>query len=271
MKPKLNFMKKIISFLFLFIFGSALISSAQDIIYKRDGSKEEAKIVTIGTRDIQYKKFNNLEGPVYTLAKSQITMITYQNGEYEMFTTPKDEAKVAKQELSENFARNLLGYHLFDVVYGDFTLSYERILSSGTVGIVIPLGFGYAYNSDYFNNNSNWVKNLFYSGIGLNFYPTGQGKWRYFVGPNVRIGYGKQSYWESLWDEYGNYIGDQETENEGIYTKFCVDNGIIFTPVRNLSISAVVGVGVRYFPDAGYSYDAFLPTGYFSMNLHYRF
>ena len=264
-------MKKVAVLSLLFLFGFIFCSNAQDIIYKKDGSKEEAKITLVGAKEIQYKKFSNPEGPVYSLAKSEIVMITYQNGEFEMIQNQTEPVKVSKQELSTNFTKNLLSYHLFDVVYGDFTFSYERILSSGTVGIKIPLGFGYAYNSDYFNNNDNWVKNMVYSGIGVNFYPTGQGKWRYFLGPNVRIGYGKQSYWVTYWDDYGNYIGDEEKEAEGIYAKFYVDNGVMFTPVRNLSISTIVGFGIRIFPEASDSYNNFMPTGYFSLNLSYRF
>ena len=264
-------MKKILTLSLLFCFGFLITSSAQDIIYKKDGSREESKIIMVGDKEIQYKKFNNLEGPVYTIAKSQILMITYENGEFEMLVSKDGEAEMAKQDLSTNFAKNLLGNHLFDVVYGDFTLSYERILSSGTVGIVIPVGFGYAYNTDYYNSSNEWVKNLIYSGVGINFYPTGQGKWRYFLGPNVRIGYGKQSYWMNNWDEYGNYIGEEEATSEGIYAKFFVDNGIMFTPVRSLSISSIVGVGVRLFQEAWENYNTVLPTAYFAMNLNYRF
>jgi hypothetical protein len=264
-------MKKIILSLLILTSAFYIKSYSQDIIYKKDGSKEEAKITQVGAREIQYKKFSNLEGPVYSLAKSEIVMITYANGEHEIITPQYNAAVSNKQELSTNYARNLLGYHLFDVVYGDFTLSYERILSSGTIGIKIPLGFGYAYNTDYYTNSDNFVKNLVYSGIGVNFYPTGQGKWRYFLGPAVRFGYGKQSSWESIWDEYGNYIGEEEIADEGIYTKFIVDNGIMFTPVRNLSISSIVGVGIRFFPEASQYNDAVLPTAYFSTNLHFRF
>jgi len=45
----------------------------------------------------------------------------------------------------------------------------------------------------------------------------------------------------------------------------------MFTPVRNFSISSVVGVGVRYFPEASHSYSSVLPTAYFAMNINYRF
>lgn len=264
-------MKKEIILLFCSFFVTSLTSIAQDIIYKKDGSKEEAKIVLVGEKEIQYKKFSNPDGPVFSLGKDKIALITYENGEYEIVEKQSGAGAQAKQDLSVNFARNAIRYHLFDVIYGDFTFSYERILSSGTIGIVIPVGFGYAYNSDYFNNSGSWVKNLIYSGLGVNIYPTGQGKWRYFVGPNVRIGYGKQSYWMNYWDENGYWLYEDETYSEGIYTKFYVDNGLIFTPVRNFSISTVVSVGVRYFPQAAYSYDAFLPTASFSVNIGYRF
>jgi hypothetical protein len=259
-------MKKFVLFSLFFVLCLNFISSGQDIIYKKDGSKEEAKIILVAEKEIQYKKFSNLDGPVYTLNKKDIVLITYQSGEFETITSADSEKKAAKIELTENFSKNLITYHLFDVVYGDFTFSYERILSSGTVGIKIPVGFGYAYNSDYFNSNNNWVKNMIYSGIGINFYLTGQGKWRYFIGPEVRIGYGKQL--DTYWDETSG--NNYEEFSEGIYTKFYVDNGVIFTPVKNFSISTIVGVGVRYFPEAT-SNSAFRPAGYFSVNVSYRF
>jgi hypothetical protein len=267
-------MKKSILSIFLLVLVFTFNSFSQDIIYKADGSKEEAKITLVGEREIQYKKFNNPEGPVYSLSKSEILMITYENGEYEMVSNQNNTVKSNNQELSTNYTRNLVGYHLFDVIYGDFTFSYERILASGTVSIKIPVGFGYAYNSDYNNNSNEWVKNLIYTGIGVNFYPTGQGKWRYFLGPNIRIGYGKQSYWMSSWyyDEYGNYIDNsEEEESEGIYSKFFVDNGVMFTPIKNFSISTIVGVGIRYFPQADENHNVMMPTGYYAIDINYRF
>ena len=38
-----------------------------------------------------------------------------------------------------------------------------------------------------------YIYNTFYSGLNFNFYPTGQGKVRYFLGPGVRIGIGHDS------------------------------------------------------------------------------
>lgn len=271
-------MKKI-TFSIVIFFSILLNSFSQDIIYKTDGTKEEAKVLMVGESQIQYKKWSNQDGPVYEIPRSNILLITYQNGEYEIMNQPQvaveqpeEQATMAKKELSENFTKNILTYNAFDVFYGDIAFSYERVLNSGYVGLLIPVGFGYAYNFDYFNNNDNWVKNLFYSGFGAYFYPGGQGRWRYFVGPKMLFGYGKQTYWVDYWDEFNNYYYSEETYDEGFYMKYMVDNGLRVTPIKNFSIAAVLSIGVRFFPEAAdYSNNAVMPTGHFGLNLSYRF
>jgi hypothetical protein len=259
-------MKKISLLLFILLFAFAFTSFSQDILYKADGTKEQVKITMVTDKEIQYKKFTNPDGPVYSVPKKDVLMITYENGDFEMINkSTVSDKNAAKVELAENFAPNLLTFNLFDVIYYDFTISYERILSSGTIGIQIPVGIGYAYFSDINNNSSDRVKNKFYSGVGINFYPTGQGKWRYFVGPNIRVGYGKLSDWQ--YDGNGDYY--ETNVEEGIYTKFYMDNGVIFTPIKNFSVAAVAGVGVRFFPEA--HSNPVMPTGFFSFNMSYRF
>lgn len=58
---------------------------AQDIIVKKDGSIIQAKIIKIGTAEVDYKKWSNQDGPSYAIAKSDVLAITYQNGEKESF------------------------------------------------------------------------------------------------------------------------------------------------------------------------------------------
>jgi hypothetical protein len=258
----------------LLLFGFLFLSFndfSQDIIFRTDGTKEEVKVTLVGDREIQYKKYNNPDGPLYSVNKNEIVLITYENGDFDLITAPKNEKVQAKIELTQNFTKNILNYHAMDVFYGDITLSYERIIGSGIVGIQVPVGFGWAYSFDYYNANDEWVKNLFYSGVGVNFYPGGQGKWRYFVGPKVLVGYGKQSYWDYVYDENGNWLYDEEMETEGIYMKYTVDNGIRFTPVKNFSVAAVVSFGLRYFPEASYYNNTVMPTGHFGFNVSYRF
>jgi len=59
--------------------------NAQDIILKTDGTEIQAKVTEIGTEDVKYHRFDNQTGPVYNLKKSEIFMITYQDGSKDVF------------------------------------------------------------------------------------------------------------------------------------------------------------------------------------------
>lgn len=86
-------MKKIV----LFLLGLALslpAVSAQDIITMKDGSDIRAKVLEIGAREIRYVDFDNLDGPVYVLKKSEVFRIVYQNGKSELFGTDSAPASV---------------------------------------------------------------------------------------------------------------------------------------------------------------------------------
>ena len=77
-------MKKVL-LAFSIILGCSLSAFAQDIITKKDGTDIQAKILEVNTSEIKYKRFSNLEGPVFTMPKSDILIIRYENGENEVF------------------------------------------------------------------------------------------------------------------------------------------------------------------------------------------
>lgn len=58
---------------------------AQDVIVKKDGSTILSKVLEVNTADVKYKKLSNLNGPTYTISKSDILSINYENGEKDMF------------------------------------------------------------------------------------------------------------------------------------------------------------------------------------------
>lgn len=66
------------------IFFSQLLF-AQDKVILKSGDEFNAKIIKIGLDMVKYKKWTNLEGPIYSVSKSDIFKITYQNGEHERF------------------------------------------------------------------------------------------------------------------------------------------------------------------------------------------
>jgi hypothetical protein len=79
-------MKKLLIFLMLL---SATSVFAQDVIVKKDGSTILSKVIEIGTYEVKYKKHSNQNGPTYTISKSEIQSINYENGEKEDITQSK--------------------------------------------------------------------------------------------------------------------------------------------------------------------------------------
>ena len=58
---------------------------AQDLIVKKNGEEVNAKIIEVGTKEVKYKNSTNIEGPTYTIDKSEIVFVKYKNGEKEIF------------------------------------------------------------------------------------------------------------------------------------------------------------------------------------------
>lgn len=91
----------------LVILGISLTTalSAQDIIIKKNAEEIKAKILEIGESNVTYKKFSNPNGPSYTIPKSHIFMIKYQNGEKETFNDMSSPNEPQKQESLEEQRR----------------------------------------------------------------------------------------------------------------------------------------------------------------------
>ena len=77
-------MKKIF-LLFVGLFGSLVVSQAQDLITTKKGEDIQAKILEISSNEIKYKKFSNLDGPSYIINTSEVLMVRYENGEKDIF------------------------------------------------------------------------------------------------------------------------------------------------------------------------------------------
>jgi len=75
--------------LFLFLTAFLLIpvnTFAQDVITLKNGDEIRAKVQEIGICEVKYKKFDNQNGPLYIVMKSEIFRIRYANGSIDKFT-----------------------------------------------------------------------------------------------------------------------------------------------------------------------------------------
>ena len=262
-------MKKVLSSLVILLFAFSLSSFSQDVLFFQDGSKEEVKVLEINSQEISYKKYTNLEGPAYVINRNEVVLINFANGEHELISPVKTLPMKKEKPFTKDFTRNIIAFHLFDVVFGDIGLSYERILGDGNISIKVPVAFGFYGMNPY--ETPFEFNNLFYSGFGLNFYPGGQGRVRYFVGPNLRMGVGRSSDYYYYYDEWGNYYYDEYYEETSFYMKYLVDNGITVMPTRNFSISAILSLGVRFVFDPPEYQNRVRPDAQFAINLGLRF
>lgn len=61
---------------------------AQDTIVTKDNSRIASKILEIKPQEITYKRYDNIDGPTYTVNKWEVAKVVYSNGAEEIFDTP---------------------------------------------------------------------------------------------------------------------------------------------------------------------------------------
>ena len=75
--------------LFILFICSSNITKAQDTLSTRYGESILVKVIEVGTSEVKYKKLDNLNGPVFSMLKSDLLMIKYENGTKEDFSSIK--------------------------------------------------------------------------------------------------------------------------------------------------------------------------------------
>ena len=70
----------------LFLLCLAGMAMAQDVIVMKDQTTVMSKVLEISSTEIKYKKWDNQDGPTYSVLRSEVVSINYQNGEVESFT-----------------------------------------------------------------------------------------------------------------------------------------------------------------------------------------
>lgn len=81
-------MKKIIFTLLTTIYTVSFCFS-QDIITKRTGENISAKVLEVTTTEIKYKAFSNPNGPIFSVLKTDLSMIQYEDGTKNIFPYEK--------------------------------------------------------------------------------------------------------------------------------------------------------------------------------------
>jgi hypothetical protein len=268
---KTNAMKKlIIPFLSLM----PVLVSAQDVLYKTDNTKEEVKVTEVNSGTIKYKAFANPDGPLYTIAKTNVVLIVYQNGQYETFkTTPVNtESIVSKKEkrfLEVTEKKNVILLNTIEFLNSGVGISYLHEFCDGKFDLHVP--FAASFSSPGMDNalsifgglgGCKLNKTNYDIGLGLYFNTSGKKAVTHFIGPLVRNAQYSASY-TSYGSEAGVFCPTQQTTsiNE---TSLMLNNGFLYriTPHFNMMINIAVGT----FIDRSFTNKPGSEGNYYAMN-----
>ena len=75
--------------LFILFICSSNSMQAQDTLLMRTGVNILVKVIEVGTTEVKYKKQDNLNGPMFSILKSDLLMIKYENGTTDDFSSIK--------------------------------------------------------------------------------------------------------------------------------------------------------------------------------------
>lgn len=121
-------MKKKSLFIVILICVIQFSGFSQDIIMLRTGDEIQSKVEEVGIDIIRYHKFDNISGPIYTIEKSKVFMIKYQNGSKDIFSEQKvaqtpTVVETPKTEIAPPIQSNNLTYQSNKNIF----LNYKRL------------------------------------------------------------------------------------------------------------------------------------------------
>jgi hypothetical protein len=242
----------------------------QDIITRSDGVKLQASILDMKPGLIRFKLFGQPDTAVYQISTQDVETVHMADGTTKNFTAPADAGKKNRPfNYYTNSGRNILWYYPLDLIYANFTLAYERILPSGKTGIKIPLSIGLSPGNADVYSTSFRDHNRYGAGLEINFYPFGQGRLQYYLGPAFNF----RSY-KAFYATTSQFI--PEAHNATMYS-LALKNGIHFQASRSFILSLDAGLGVRFIrqPEIAVNYNDYegRTRAYLPGNLHlgYRF
>ncbi len=258
---------------------TTLAAHAQDKLYKKDGTEIDSKVKSVGNSTVIYKRFDNQDGPDYTILKTDIAKIIYQNGTTDVFEGFDKESGNKKEPGSrkdkhEKYSSKY-GKDIFSIIPAAYTaaadgnindvgigICYERLLDMrGRIGLTLPLMMSFSSNRDYANTSYNYngtnVTYDHYTSLyfmpGIKFYPAPDRiKVRYSIGASFFCIFGGEPY--EVYDNYNN--GSYNPTNGTTYYPtgtyhyamygLMFSNSVNITATRHLYMAIDLGAGIPF-------------------------
>jgi hypothetical protein len=229
----------------------------QDRIYKTNGDVLTVKVKNVGANNITYYYRDNLNGPDYTIAKSEVIKIVYKNGSQDEFNTqPNNIALVEKAKPEGDFSNqirnnpHLLTFSMFQFTENGvgFGLGYEKILEKrGYFAFTLP--FVSVFNlSSQDQVNHGYSDPMFYIMPGFKYYTNSCfGNSSFAFGPNFVLAAGSKTRSTTNYSSTYPYVSST-TYNVTDHDLF----GIIFNCSGNFNAGGRIVLGLEF--GAGFNY-----------------
>lgn len=114
---------------------------AQDVIVMKNGDELNAVVLEVGTESIKYKKYDNQQGPTYSIDKTDVFMIRYENGSKDVFNTQKEELN-KEEPTARPFPKGSINFNPLGLLQFGPIIQYEGKIGSSSY--IVPY-FRYAY------------------------------------------------------------------------------------------------------------------------------
>lgn len=126
------------------IFFSVLSACfSQDVITKKSGEDIQGKVLEVNQNDIKFKKADNPNGPTFSVSKSEILIIRYENGTKDIFNETKDIFDEPKDASTGKINFKLsTTEELFKKGQEDATKNYNGYKGAGTGTVITTLVVG---------------------------------------------------------------------------------------------------------------------------------
>jgi hypothetical protein len=115
----------------------------QDLITKKTGEDIKAKISEITSTEIKYKKFDNLNGPTYSLDKSEVLLIKYENGTNVVMNSSvvrTDETHMNAISLMDAIKNGSISELVIEGGNNTLTISVNKKNRENLLSFIIPMG-----------------------------------------------------------------------------------------------------------------------------------
>ncbi len=194
----------------------SLASFAQDIIIKQDKTEIKSKVSEITETTIKYKKWENIDGPLYSLSKTDVFMILYSNGQREVINGETKPTQQLSQMADNNNATTAVNQP------PNAPLDYKKLKVKYTpsrinIGLQQPLSIGS-------NCEFRIVKNIFNIGIAYDYlFP----KDEFILSENFGFVYG------SLYAPINRLAGNYEKQDRGLFVFAHAGYGITSSQIKD--------------------------------------